>query len=168
VTVQAACDACRHYRHKQLGHSDLAMALKVEPIPIITIREVDEALDAIERFLGTVYTEIRPDESPSFRFLNGSDHVDRLFRRLTNRASRLRPNAVSHIVKTAEGARLFCAFCGESAQVWMFADDVPEGRYLRLWHFRNCTGLVGTEDAAVEMTDENGAVRSRVFRLSDE
>jgi len=165
--VVAACDACRLYRHKQLGHFDLAVALKAEAVPVVTVREIDTALDAIEEFVGDIFTQLRPGQSQSFRFLNGDDHVDRLFKQLTNRASRRRANAVSRIIKTDEGAVLLCGFCDTCAPVWMLEDDVPEGRHLKHWHFRECPGVIGIEEVTVEMTDSGGNLRARKFRLTD-
>jgi hypothetical protein len=166
--VQAACKECRKYRHKKLGHNDLSIALKIDPVPVVTVREVDDALDAIEQFMGAVFTELRPDHSYSFRFVNANDHVDRLFAKLTNRIAQKRSDAVSTIVRTQEdGTLLNCGFCGESAIVWMLSDDIPDGRYLKLWHFDKCPGVVGTENITVEMRRDDGEVCQRTFSLAE-
>lgn len=168
AAVQDACKACRTYRHKKLGHNDLSVALKIDPLPLVTVREVDAALEAIEGFMGAVYTELRPNQSYSFRFLNANDHVDRLIGKLTNRASQTLPDAVSTIVRTDEdGALLHCAFCGNTARIWMLSDDVPEGRYLQRWHFDKCSGVIGIETVTVEMRINDGEVRRRTFSLAD-
>ncbi len=167
TTVKATCASCEYYRHKRLGHLDLSIALKVQPVPTVAVREVDAALDAIESFLGTVFTELRPNHSHSFRFLDGDDHVKRLMERLMNRASRKRPDAVSTIERGGlDGAQLLCGFCGETASVYMMSDDVPEGRYLKLWHFDKCHGVVGIESVTVEMRGDGGQLRRRTVELA--
>lgn len=167
--VEASCASCRHYRHKRLGHFDLAIALNVEPVPIVTVREVDSALESIETFLGDIHLELRPDHSQSFRFIDGEAHAKRLMDKLTNRMSRVRPDAISKIVRGEgdEGARLQCGFCDQNVQVWMHSDDVPDGRYLKLWHFDKCPGVVGIEAVTVEMADEADVSIKRTFALND-
>src|SRR5437588_201550 len=94
TSVLEVCKSCRTYRHKRLGHFDLSIALKVLPIPAVTVREVDTALDAIESFINAVHMELRPDHSQSFRFMNADDHTGRLIKRLTSRASQRKPGVV--------------------------------------------------------------------------
>jgi hypothetical protein len=167
TAVLAACKDCRKYRHKKLGHNDLSIALKIDPVPVVTVREVDAALDAIAQFVGDVFTELRPNHSYSFRFLNANDHVDRLFAKLCNRKAQTYPDAISAIVRTQEdGALLHCGFCGESAGVWMLSDDIPDGRYLKHWHFDKCSGVVGIETVTVEMRRDDGELRRRTFSLA--
>lgn len=169
ATVQVSCANCRHYRHKRLGHFDLAIALDVESVPIVTLREVDSALDSIEQFLGNIHLELRPDYSQSFRFIDGEAHAKRLMDKLTNRMSSVRPNAMSMIMRSDgdEGTRLHCGFCDQSARVYMHSDDVPEGRHLKLWHFDKCPGVVGVETVTVEMIDKAGELVRRTFALND-
>jgi hypothetical protein len=168
TAVQASCASCRHYRHKRLGHFDLSIALNVEAVPAVTVREVDSALDSIERFLGEIHLELRPDHAQSFRFIDGEAHAKRLMDKLTNRMSRTRSDAISTIVRgdDEEGTRLRCGFCDQSAQVWMLSDDVPDGRYLKHWHFDKCPGLIGVETVTVEMSNDTGTLVRRTFALN--
>lgn len=170
TSVIETCKSCRTYRHKRLGHFDLSIALEVLPTPAVTVREVDEALDAIESFINSIHMELRPGHSQSFRFMNADDHTGRLMKRLTNRASQRKPGAVSSIIRDGvedAGCRLQCGFCGESAVVWMMSDDIPDSRYLKHWHFDACSGLIGTETVVVEMVDASGATKRATFALLD-
>jgi hypothetical protein len=165
--VRTACKTCRAYRNKRLGHFDLTIALRIKAIPAVTVREIDTALASIEAFLGRMYTALRPDSSYLFEFLNPHDHVRPLFAKLTNRASQKHPDAVSVIRSKADGAgaELVCAFCGESADVYMMSDDIPDGRYLKLWHFNMCTGVVGVERVLVELTKDDGVVVRKLIDI---
>lgn len=166
TAVRDACKGSNLYRHKRLGHLDLAVALKLEPIPMVTIADVDAALDAIETFVGAIHTELRPDHSQSFRFLNAEDHVNPLLRKLTNRASKGKPNAVSTIICVeGEGAHLECAFCEASTIVYMRSDEIPEPTFLKHWHFNQCSGVIGTETVTVEMRGRDGELRRSTFSL---
>jgi AbiU2 len=165
--VLSACSGCRDYRHKRLGHFDLAVAMKVVPPPIVTVKELDAALNAVEQFLGAIHRELRPNSEQAFRFIDGDMHVRRLIERLTNRASQARPHAVSTIARRDDenGAQLECAFCGETSKVDLFSDDVPAARYLKAWHFDKCHGVIGTETVAVEFLDGSGQVRQTTVDL---
>lgn len=165
--VRSACKTCRTYRNKRLGHFDLTVALKIKPVPTVTVREIDAALASVEAFLGRMYTSLRPDSSYMFEFLNPDDHVRPLFAKLTNRAAQKDPDAISVIRPKRDGAgvELLCAFCGEAADVYMMSDDIPHGRYLKLWHFNKCSGVVGMERVVVELTKGDGVVVREVIDL---
>jgi hypothetical protein len=166
--VRATCKSCVYYRHKLLGHLDYSVALKVQPIPIVTVREVDAALDTIESFLGTVYTELRPNDSYSFRFSNGEAHVKPMIDKLMNRVSQKRPDAISTIVRTEgpDDAQLHCGFCGETAKVYMTSDDMPDARYLKHCHFDECCGLVGIESIIVEIKGKGDQIKRTTLELA--
>lgn len=158
--VRTACKTCRTYRNKRLGHFDLTVALQIKPVPSVTVHEIDTALTAIEVFLGRMYTALRPDSSYAFEFLNPDEHVRPLLAKLLNRAAQKHPDAVSVIrgKNQGVGAELTCGFCGESADVYMMSDSIPDARYLKLWHFDKCSGVVGVERVLVELRNDGGVV----------
>jgi len=167
--VRLECAACTNYRHKRLGHLDLAVAMKAVPIPSVTAKDVDGAIQAIEQFLGCVHRELKPNSEQSFELLNAEMHVARLLSRLTNRASQRRGDAISTIVRTDDsaGAILSCAFCGQRSSLYLGEAEEPDARVLKRCHFDKCDGVIGIETVIVDLKSTDGIVQSRTFDLTE-
>jgi len=164
ATVVATCKLCRQHRHKRLGHSDRAIAMRATKLPEVTVRNIDDALESIERFLGELHLQLRPDHSQSFQLLNGDEHVKKLLGKLTNRASRRRPDAVSRITKKQGqvGAVLECAFCGEMATTYII-DGQINARRLRVNHYNRCHCVIGCEAINIVVSEGDGEADAKMF-----